>query len=114
MSIVERERVGAPVVTEADVLERAADLLDSGEWGWCQGVARDGDSVCMLGAIAIAAGATLVEQQRQLDVDTPLYIRSREWLPPGQRATFNDEPGRARAEVVAKLREAAARAREAA
>lgn len=122
MSIVERERVTeAPAVSDADVLERAADLLE--EFGWCQGscaISLEGtatyqgwlngelvDGLCM-GTALIRAGRDLGREilspfdsypPFDIDIDRPV-------------AVWNDEPGRTREEVVARLRDAAAAARQ--
>lgn len=113
MSIVERERVETevvtPPVTTKDVLHRAADLLE--EFGWCQGnsaLAEDGEAVfsqnfetdkrrrvafCHNGAI------------KQAKIDLGFHGQTG-W---GDDAAFrwNDEPGRTKAEVVTRLRNAA-------
>lgn len=118
MSIIERERAEEVTreATEADVLERAADLIE--ETGWCQFSYRGSGSLdiipkrrfelaeeyCVTGAIFQAA----------YDAGTGA-IPARDVLSDflGQGATsWNDAPERTKAEVVAKLREAAARARE--
>lgn len=110
MSVVERERVEEVTreATEADVLERAADLLE--EFGWCQGYMgskRDGQ-FCSLGA--------LIEATNDLGGDFGAVRRALGYEDAGSMgrhiARWNDDAGRTKAEVVAKLREAAARARE--
>ena len=110
MSVVE-----TPLEVEqaAAILERAADLLE--EFGWCQG-RLGGKSVgemCLMGAM----------YEAMLDVGVPENIAPlraallRVGVPVGvgtaqvanaAEAEWNDEPGRTKAEVVAKLREAAA------
>lgn len=102
MSIVERETT-VPAVTRKDVLHRAADLLT--EFGWCQGTygSKVEGAFCAEGAIF----------QAVLDLYGRGYIlNATQWrrvfaslgdhLP-----NWNDAPGRTRAEVVARLREAA-------
>lgn len=109
MTIVERETVRECVpVTTADVLNRAADLLESGEWGWCQGGARIGDGLCMLGAVAAAVGRVPAGKGIDLDHDAR-YVAAREALAANNSGlgTWNDVLGRTKAEVVARLREAA-------
>jgi hypothetical protein len=102
----------------AEVLERAADLLEEPD-AWTQGVyARDhnnrqtddrdkAECFCALGAINYAAGRHDLswdarEQQRVFE-----EISGIDDVP-----TWNDDPERTQSEVVAKLREAAALARE--
>ena len=111
MTTIERERVrtvAAPAeVTAADVLERAADLLE--EFGWCQddyGSRREG-TLCLFGAF----------QEARRDFGLPMSGWSEDYLRPFRAVGilapiwWNDRPGRTKAEVVAKLREAAAAAR---
>jgi hypothetical protein len=115
MSVIERERVEAPQVerevTKADVLRRAADLLE--EQGWCQGSyglpfnawyagERPMQPLCFLGAV--------VQSARDYGVETgnDFYQWARNYA--GESYGFNDHPGRTKNEVVARLREAARRA----
>lgn len=111
MSVTEATPVTRPEVevTAADVLNRAADLL--GEWGWCKGAARHEDSFCLLGAIAFAANGYPPRSSAITDADcTDLYVTAKEILRPftgGELGIWNDEPGRTKEQVVAKLREAA-------
>ena len=115
MSVIERERVEAPqrVVTEADVLERAADLLE--EFGWCQGgTAFDANGVLTYAlaknAVSFCAGGAIIRASVDLGLvgngSWDLVPRSLSGIP-----SWNDDPGRTKTEVVARLREAAARAR---
>ncbi len=119
MSVIERERVEAPVVTEADVLNRAADLLE--EFGWLQlkmcpegwnALGRTQGPFCLVGAITRArldfggdmfndgVGVSLTEQAAKLvDPDSD-----------GHPDFWNDSPDRTKEEVISALREAAARA----
>jgi hypothetical protein len=106
-----REVIEIETLTEvARDLNRAADLLESGEWGWCQGAARRGDKLCLLGAIAVATGNQLSENQENFDRDLgPRYeaaFLALSLVAPG-KAVWNDQPCRIKTEVVAKLREAA-------
>lgn len=85
----------APTVRE--VLHRAADLLE--EFGWCQNDlgSKEQGEFCALGALDEAG----------LELGLPLFVV---W--PGEWAcsdlvNWNNKPGRTKAEVVAKLREAA-------
>lgn len=94
----------------ADVLERAADLLESGP-GWCQRTYLDSDGrMCMLGAVRRAAGWwTVIEPDRSRDA----YVRAEHahnildaflGMPV---AIWNDQHGRTADEVVDKLKHAA-------
>ena len=102
---------GVPVkVTERDVLHRAADLLESGEWGWCQGFVRNGDNLCALGAIAVAAGDVLTPRLERFSLKhSDLSWSARELFVVHNEggACWNDAPGRTREEVIAALRKAA-------
>lgn len=101
MSVTEATPVTRPevvVVTAADVLNRAADLLE--EFGFCQhrlGSKAEGQ-MCAVGAMQEAAMDT---GGFWLDA-WALYFRRH-----GDPVSFNNAPGRTKAEVVAKLREAA-------
>lgn len=103
----------------ADVLERAADLIEP-EGAWAQrDYARDGTGRpvdpcdpsavcwCMNGAIAKATGETVILAEMLID---RLFIPAI----PLRRApvSWNDDACRTQAEVVAALREAAKLARE--
>jgi hypothetical protein len=97
----------------ADVLERAADLLTP-EGAWTQGAfARDEDGAPLLGSVDGAArcwcmvGAVIHAGNGQH------FNKANDLLCDITEGTFsfNDEPSRTQAEVVAKLREAAALAR---
>jgi hypothetical protein len=119
MSVIERERVEEIVaprkVTVADDLNRAADLLESGEWGWCQGALRTGPDLCVLGAIAVATGYTFEREYQKtfinIDDCNPRYSAAFDALSVvvPSRAVWNDEPGRTKAEVISALRSAAER-----
>jgi hypothetical protein len=101
----------------ADVLDRAADLLTP-EGAWTQGYsARDANGspvfvddksavcFCMWGAIAKVTGDLSAQDRRPIRAITkPLGWAAT----PDNLGRFNDTPGRTQAEVVAKLREAAA------
>lgn len=107
MSLVEQEVIAPAEVTVRDVLHRAADLLETGEWEWCQGFARHGDALCMLGAVSAACG--VVPERPYITIESELYEDACDVLavhvPEG--ADWNDKPGRTKAEVVARLRQAA-------
>lgn len=92
----------------ADILDRAADLIEP-EGAWIQGFFSNRcGGHCMAGAILEVADLTDISTLR-VAVEAVLPA------PPEERAEritwWNDEPGRTQAEVVAKLREAAAKAR---
>lgn len=108
----------------ADVLDKAADLIEP-KGRWAQGAyIRDGMGhlliraepnacFCVLGALAEASGIRPYKPWDGHDAD-----RAREPLAETIGITvheipeWNDAPERTQAEVVAKLREAAAKARE--
>jgi hypothetical protein len=120
----------ASKLSVADVLERAADLIEP-EGAWTQhafsrnadgsvdrGGEEDDDGIadnpvcwCALGAIATAAGVDLSFSgfpNNGIVKDAASAFRAVEPYP----VDWNDAPGRTQAEVVSKLREAAALARE--
>lgn len=103
--------------TIAGVLEKAADLIEP-EGAWTQGASfRDklgamveGDnpnkaSQCLVGAVSVVCG---FHYDAAAEVFAFLELRLGE-----DAADWNDAPERTQAEVVAKLREAAAAARKA-
>lgn len=95
-------------MTVAEVLEGAADRVAN---GWCQGVYYYDGCFCVLGAIADACNEDAMkisfferlpgEATHQLRGVTGAFVLQ----------AWNDAPDRTQAEVVAKLREAAAVAR---
>lgn len=100
-------------LTIADVLERAADLIEP-EGAWTQGRfgSRAAGCYCAYGAM-IEAYRDFGEPNSGLYSN--LYTSATRCLEDaigGRVAAFNDAPDRTQAEVVAKLREAAALARE--
>jgi hypothetical protein len=110
MSVIEQERVEERTVTEADVLNRAADLLE--EFGWCQAEmgSKGTGSFCAAGAMIEAAhelgypprpDETLFGFADRLLFGGSLSHK-RTWM-------FNDAHGRTKAEVVFALRSAAER-----
>lgn len=118
-----RETRTAEPVTVADVLTRAADLLE--EFGWCKFRPAEDDcgkpthvmastarGFCLLGAICRAEIEYGSRKSYGGDWDRfPLGDVAHRWRPIIGVADFwNDDPGRTKAEVVAKLREAAERA----
>lgn len=112
--------MSAPVQSIADVLERAADLIEP-EGAWIQGALwrdsegrdldEDGDKSdatcwCTVGATLAVAGLT-----QSLKADR-FFSRFLGFDFSGEVEVWNDAPERTQQEVVAKLREAAALARE--
>lgn len=102
----------------ADILNRAADLIEpEGAWtqnaywrecsGWPVMSRRHAVCFCALGAIKAIVG------QAPSDPDNTPAARVLASLIPGSFSVedWNDAPERTQAEVVAKLREAAAKAR---
>lgn len=97
-------------MTVADILDKAADLIEP-EGCWMQGAfgLRKGTCFCAVGAIRAA-------------LDVPSITAAENWVDQNARKAlgmdamtiedWNDAPGRTQAEVVSKLREAAALARE--
>lgn len=90
------------VVTARDVLLHSADLL--GEFGWRQGEygSKADGRMCLVGA--------LFEARDDLGVHHDVGERAYSALASATRGTitvWNDHPLRTKAEVVAKLREAA-------
>jgi hypothetical protein len=88
--------------TTKDLLNRAADILE--EFDWCQGQtgSRRIEAMCMAGAISEAAldlGANGLTMRTS--------CQSLHALIGTGFVSWNDEPGRTKAQVVAKLREAA-------
>ena len=104
-------------LTIAEVLDRAADLIEP-EGAWTQGVwarndagiptsiyGRDAICFCMRGALVRTANAPLTS-------DLPGVQGALGFKTASAMARWNDRENRTQAEVVAKLREAAALARE--
>lgn len=126
MTVVEREQeVAVPVVvpaTKRDVLHRAADLL--GEFGWWQGGYCPGgnlesaDRFCAAGAIrrsiadfrGVNAGLISGNDPLLRECLSALGMNPYNGIGTTTVADWNDKPGRTKAEVVARLREAAERA----
>jgi hypothetical protein len=105
--------VGAPpVVTVADVLVRAADLLE--EHGWVQGrIGALGEGFCAVGATEQAArdlgvpSSTNAVVGLTYFVGTPFDAEVENLAMRFLNGAWNDRPGRTKAEVVARLRDAA-------
>lgn len=108
---------GAEVtVTTADVLHRAADVIE--EWGWAQGThaRRTDGSPCGWDSVTAASFCALGAIHKALD-DLGLvgedrnFVRCAGWLagcvPDFNIKDWNDDLGRTQAEVVATLRAAA-------
>jgi hypothetical protein len=104
VSVIERERVEEKTVTEADVLHRAADLLE--EFGWCQGRmgSKQEGMFCISGAVNEAV-RELGYNYTRLPSD-PLYVSGTRFFG-GNGPRWNDEAGRTKEEVVSALRSAA-------
>ncbi len=86
----------------ADVLERAAAIVEE---RWCQGsYGSCGGPRCMIGAVHEAA------RYERLGFAVDMIAT---WSDLEEISDWNDAPGRKASEVAAKLREAAAKAREA-
>lgn len=109
MSTTEQTRPTVVPATRRDVLHRAADLLE--EFGWCQGayaVPNAGDlfdapvAFCAVGAIG-RAHAELHGGVRTFDALDAV----KKYTPETPLQHYNDTLGRTKAEVVARLREAA-------
>ena len=96
--------------TVAEVLEAAASLIEP-EGRWARGVyeePKDGEcAFCMVGASLNVLGISYLDQEAPSF--GPGILGFKTWT---QAMEWNDAPGRTQAEVVAKLREAAAVARE--
>ena len=93
MSVIEQ------VVTEQDVRNHAADLLE--EFGWCQCVEAKGPDGKGLawddaGAVEFCGRTALWRARRELRYGNEIDF--------GDLVKFNDTPGRTKAEVVARLR----------
>ena len=110
MSTVQVER--APEVTRevtaADVLERAADLLE--EFGWCQGQfgSKGYGSFCAIGAIFEAS--VDLSNRNFSALAAPLGYKDGSDLG-ASLSRWNDREGRTKEEVVALLRSGAEAAR---
>ena len=93
------------MITDADVLEKAADMLESGEIDWCQRVAfqyqrglinPDPVAACSAGAVALAANRL---GGSSVSTVAAAQLAAREaW---GQELTrWNDHPDRTKEEVI--------------
>jgi hypothetical protein len=92
----------APRDRITEVLLGAADYIE--QHGWCQGMGRNGEAVCVAVALKIVAGYRIFiaeEAGRRLarSLGIGLYRYS---IP-----CWNDEPGRTQVEVVEALRNVA-------
>lgn len=104
------------IAADAEVLNRAADLIERD--GWCQGSDRLKDGICVGKAIELSAEALRALWGEDFDA-RPAFVALE--LAAGIRVDadhrsfggyvlWNDAPGRTKAEVVAVLRSAAERA----
>ena len=102
----------------SEVLDRAADLIEP-EGRWTQGcLARTADGDPVLERNRKAVCWCLVGSIHRAAENEETAYRTRDWLfahfdDGWTEASWNDDPTRTQAEVVAKLREGAALAREA-
>jgi hypothetical protein len=114
--VTRSDRLSATPQSVADILDRAADLIEP-EGAWTQGTwARSptgrscspyDDSAqcyCMRGAIVRVGGFGLMDELPSINSKLDFSSAAR-------MARWNDFEDRTQAEVVAKLREAAAKAR---
>ena len=93
-----------PITKTARVLLAAADLIERD--GWVQGITRCHAGRCMIGAVSDAAPARFDLWPAIERINETL---GRPFADPATVAYWNDAPGRTRDEVVALLRQAAAR-----
>jgi hypothetical protein len=106
----------------AGIYERAAEGYERGEYGWCQNdffLDADGKwtpdpkkaaSACIMGACHIAAGTSPEDGFNLYRYEMKRCVKFGRYVDP---ANWNNVKGRTKAEVIAKLREAASAAREA-
>lgn len=93
----------------SEVLEKAADIVDV---RWRQdGLGEAGERRCAVGAIHEATAGGEGEMLPSVGQDAVRFVER--FVLSGDVVHFNDTLGRTAAEVSAKLREAAAKAREA-
>lgn len=119
MSIIEAPVVKTPTVVPVepeqkpeDVLELAASILE--REGWIQGYAHRDGRYCAWGAITVAAGGRYdsVDDFRLLEAPSEGLVQHaaillETYLNDREIATWNDESGRTKQEVVDALRLAA-------
>lgn len=102
-------------VTTADVLERAADLLE--EFGWCQqhyALTEEGEISLPDQGDAVQFCAAGAAMRSMFDFGLENWTGGHGLVKAafgGEASRWNDEPGRTKEEVVARLREAARKAR---
>lgn len=114
MTTIEAPKTTPKEVTTADVLERAADLLE--EFGWAQGHLN----ISFVKPGPFCMGTAIQEAARDLAPDRHTELVDAIYQPgeraafgfDGQVATWNDCLGRTKSEVVSLLRQAAERSRE--
>lgn len=97
---------GPRPVDVADVLTRAADLLERD--GWRQGGLQQGCRRCALGAIVEAAGVSVCALVVSLACEAVQLAAGIERPTIGGLGTWNDAPGRTAGEVIGTMRAAAA------
>jgi len=100
-------------LTVAEVLDRAADLIEPAG-AWTQGKWGSPETcMCAEGAIFAACEASPMYDRNRIPGAIGVLTSMLPAIPRGNPIAFwNDDPERTQAEVVAKLREAAALARE--
>lgn len=97
--------------TVSEILDAAADLIEP-EGAWTQGYFGmwDGSTCfCAVGAIGRAAGFRRIDEAENWVEANAADLLGMGWF---GLEDWNDRPDRTQAEVVAKLREAAEKARE--
>ncbi len=89
-------------------------LLDAAEyirtWGWYQGGLFLGHKACLLGAIYASAGYADLARARTPNISHAIEKERKaveRYLDRGNIASWNDEPGRTKEEVIAALEGAA-------
>lgn len=110
MAVVEHERLAIPTKTKrAAIFQRAADLIE--EFGWKQGDygSKEQAGFCMIGALA-EARVDLGDIGRDSRVPKCYIGVTEDWLGNDWNYQWNDEDGRTKDEVVARLRVEAERA----
>ena len=103
------------VLSVAEVLERAADLV-APEGAWVQGTfGREGECYCVRGALSIASGTRNIAYGHpvsEIALAASLGLRHGNENAAGSALVqWNDDPSTTQAEVVTALREAAAKAK---
>lgn len=105
MSTIVREPVVAPVVTEADVLRRAAYLFEESVIEWVQAPRVDPNvgNYCIMAAVVRAENTAEDGEFYPSDA----LVQMLGFTSAHEAWEWNDAEGRTREEVIARLREAA-------